>query len=61
MKATFSSAGVIAGTEKRFQVLSTPAENATSEMKAIYGNVMRSIRTVSSNLPGSAAKPGAET
>ena len=51
---------MIAGTEKRFQVLSTPAENATSEMNAIYGKVMRSIATVSSNLPGSALKPGAE-
>ena len=60
MKATLSSAGVIAGTEKRFQVLSTPAANATSEMKAMYGKVMRSIVTVSSNFAGSAAKPGAE-
>jgi len=30
MNATFSNAGVIAGTEKRFQVLNTPAEKATA-------------------------------
>ena len=33
MKETLSSAGVIAGTENRFQVLRMPAESATREMK----------------------------
>ena len=31
--ARFSSTGVAAGTAKRFQVLRTPAESDTSEMK----------------------------
>ncbi len=61
MNATLSSAGVMAGTENRFQVLSTPAANATSDMKAMYGKTMRSMLTVRPNLPGSAAKPGAVT
>ena len=60
MNDTLSSAGVIAGTEKWFHVLSTPAEKATSEMNAMYGNVMRSMRTVRSNFAGSAVNPGAE-
>ncbi|MOA08132.1 hypothetical protein D3C78_1278740 [compost metagenome] len=30
-----SSTGVAAGTTKRFQVLSTPADSATSDMKPI--------------------------
>ncbi len=60
MNETFRSAGVIAGTEKRFQVFSTPAANATSEMNAMYGKVICSILTVRSNLAGSAANPGAE-
>jgi hypothetical protein len=59
MKQTLSSAGVIAGTAKRFQVLRMPAESATSEMKRMYGKVMRSSSTVSANFSGSAAKPGA--
>ena len=60
MNDTLSSAGVTAGTEKRFQVLRMPAEKATSEIKTMYGNVMRSSVTVRSNLPESAANPGAE-
>jgi hypothetical protein len=61
MNATFSSTGVNAGIEKRFHVLRTPAASATSEMNRMYGKVILSIRTVSSNLPGSAANPGADT
>jgi hypothetical protein len=35
MKAMLRNAGVMAGTEKRFQVLRMPAEKATSEMKTM--------------------------
>jgi hypothetical protein len=35
MKETFRSAGVMAGTEKRFQVLRIPAASATSEMNTM--------------------------
>ena len=59
MNATLSSAGVIAGTEKRFQVFRMPAESDTSEMKTMYGKVMRSSCTVMANFSGSLAKPGA--
>ncbi len=61
MKERFSNAGVIAGTAKRLQVFRIPAAIATSEMQTTYGKVIRSIDAVSSNLPGSAAKPGADT
>jgi len=61
MNDTFSSTGVTAGTAKRLNVLSTPAAKATSEMNTMYGNVTRSIDTVSANFPGSPANPGADT
>jgi len=35
IRDTFSSTGVKAGTEKRLQVLSTPAARATRDMKAM--------------------------
>src|SRR5580765_4558287 len=60
MNDTLSSTGVIAGMEKRFQVLKMPAASATSEMNAMYGKQMRSIVTVRPNLAGSEAKPGAD-
>src|SRR6185436_2103551 len=43
------------------QVLRMPAASDTSEMKTMYGNVMRSNSTVNANFPGSAANPGAVT
>src|SRR6185369_7365101 len=53
----FSSTGVEAGTAKRFQVLSTPAESATSDMKPMYGNIQRVISTAASKLCGCCWKP----
>ena len=61
MNATLSSAGVNAGTANRLHVLRIPAASETSEMKRMYGKVIRSIVTVSANLSESAAKPGALT
>ena len=61
MKARLSSTGVNAGIANRLQVLSTPPASATSDMKKMYGKVMRVSSTVSSNLPGSPEKPGADT
>ncbi len=43
--ATLSSTGVAAGTAKRFQVLSTPAESETIEIRPMYGNMIRVITT----------------
>ncbi|MNC99480.1 hypothetical protein D3C83_177880 [compost metagenome] len=48
-----------AGIVKRLQVFRMPAASDTSEMKTMYGKVMRSSWTVSANFPGSAANPGA--
>ena len=59
MNDRLSSTGVKAGIAKRLQVLSTPPASATSDMKKMYGKVMRVSCTVSSNLPASAEKPGA--
>ena len=42
---TLSSTGVAAGTAKRRQVLSTPDDSATSDMKAMYGNIQRVMTT----------------
>ena len=61
MNATLRSVGVNAGTANRLQVFRIPAASETSEMKRMYGKVIRSIVTVSANLSGSAAKPGALT
>jgi len=52
MNETLSSTGVNAGTANRLQVLSTPAASATSEMNRMYGKVMRSNCTMSSNCSG---------
>ena len=60
MNAMLSMAGVMAGSEKRFQVFRMPAANATREMNAMYGKLMRSIVTVRPNLTVSAANPGAD-
>ena len=57
MNATLSSAGVIAGTPKRFHVFRIPADSDTSEMNAMYGKVMRSRETVSANGSGRARSP----
>ena len=38
-----------------------PPDSATSDMNRMYGKVMRVSVTVSSNLPASAEKPGADT
>src|SRR5436190_1778539 len=46
--ATLRSTGVAAGTAKRFQVLRTPADSETSEMKPMYGNMTRVMTTASS-------------
>ena len=46
--ARFSSTGVAAGTAKRRQVLRTPADSATSDMKPMYGNIQRVMTTASS-------------
>ena len=46
--ARFRSTGVAAGTAKRRQVLRTPAESETSEMKPMYGNMIRVMTTASS-------------
>ena len=59
MNATLSSAGVIAGTEKRFQVLRMPADSATSEMKTMYGKGDAQQLHREGELLGLAAKPGA--
>ena len=61
MNERFSSTGVKAGRAKRLQLLSKPPASATSDMKKMYGKVIRVSVTVSSNLPASALKPGAET
>ena len=61
MNATLRSVGVNAGIANRLQVLRMPAASETSEMKRMYGKVMRSIVTVRPNFSGSAAKPGAVT
>ena len=59
MKDRLSRTGVNAGTEKRLQVLSTAPANAVRPMKKIYGKVIRNMSTVTANLSGSAANPGA--
>ncbi len=46
--ARFSSTGVAAGTAKCRQVLRMPAASATSDMQAMYGNMMRVMTTASS-------------
>src|SRR3569832_825419 len=50
--ATFSSTGVAAGTAKCFHVLRMPAEKATSDMNAMYGNIQRVMKTAASKLCG---------
>src|SRR5512133_1906858 len=53
----FNKTGVAAGTAKRFQVLSTPAPRATSDMKAMYGNIQRVMTTAISKPRGSCCRP----
>jgi hypothetical protein len=60
MNETLSSTGVNAGTAKRLQVLRMPPASATSDMKRMYGKVMRVRLTVRANFSGSSVKPGAE-
>jgi hypothetical protein len=59
MKERLSRTGVKAGRAKRLQLLSRPPASATSDMKRMYGKVIRVSATVSSNFSASAAKPGA--
>ncbi len=54
---TFSNTGVDAGTAKRFQVFSTPADSATSDMKPMYGNIQRVMKTAASKPRGSCFNP----
>jgi hypothetical protein len=49
MTARFSSTGVAAGTANLRQVFSTPADRATSDMKPMYGNMIRVMATAPSN------------
>ena len=46
--ATFSKTGVAAGTANFFQVFKMPAANATRDMKAMYGNIQRVMKTAAS-------------
>src|SRR5881394_2910975 len=55
--ATLSSTGVAAGTAKRFHVLRMPADNATIDMKPMYGNIQRVMNTAASKLCGVFLKP----
>ena len=47
MKATFSRTGANAGSEKFLYVFNTPDASDVSEMKMMYGNMMRVIVTAS--------------
>jgi hypothetical protein len=53
----FNRTGVAAGTAKRFQVFRMPAASATSDMKPMYGNIQRVMKTAASKLRGSCWKP----
>ncbi len=55
----FMTTGESAGAANSRSELSTPVAAATRPMKKMYGNTTRVSVTVSSSLPGTAAKPGA--
>ena len=61
MKRISRRTGVNAGTENRLYVLRMPPANAVSEMKRMYGKVIRSICTAMPYFSGLAENPGAVT
>ena len=61
MMARLSNAGVTAGTAKCFQVLSSPALSATSEINPAYGNISRVIHTAASKASGCSPEAVSQT